>query len=151
MACANELGIDLIIQVCMDYLGNLDVNNAILHYSIAENNSLNDIRDKAYVFILDNFPEVSFTRHFLYLPFERVLKIVSNENLCINTELDVFSAVVRWVDFDVRQRLSYGYQLLDSVNFENLPPENLVQEVEAVGWIINNPECVKNYLYRGMK
>lgn len=151
MAGANELGIEVIIQLCLDYLNDFDVNNAILHYSIAENNSLNDVRDKAFIFILDNFTEVSFTRHFLYLPFERIIKIVKNENLCANSELDVFKAVIRWVDFDVRQRLSYGYQLLDCINFENLPPEDLVQEVEAVGWILNNPECVKNYLYKAMK
>lgn len=151
MACANELAIDVVIQLCLDYLSAFDVNNAILHYSIAENNGLNEIRDKAFIFIVDNFTDVSFTRHFLYLPFERVMKIVSDKNLCVNSELDVFSAVVRWVNFDVRQRLMHGYQLLDGINFENLPPESIVQEVEAVGWIINNPECVKNYLYRAMK
>ena len=58
LKCADELGICVIVGMCVDYLSNVNIDNAIMFYSIAENYDLCDIKECIYKFIVDNFSEV---------------------------------------------------------------------------------------------
>jgi len=58
LKCADELGICLIVSMCIDYLTNVNVDTAIMFYSISENYGLVDIKECIYKFIIDNFSEV---------------------------------------------------------------------------------------------
>jgi len=59
MKCADELGLCAIVEVCIDYLSNVNVDTAIMFYSIAENYDLCDIKECIYNFIIDNFTLVA--------------------------------------------------------------------------------------------
>jgi len=61
LKCADELGICIVVDMCIDYLTNVTADSAIMFYSIAENYDLGDIRDSIYQFIIDNFSEVLST------------------------------------------------------------------------------------------
>jgi len=58
LKCADELGMCIIVGMCVDYLSNVTVDTAIMFYSIAENYDLCDIKECIYKFIVDNFSEV---------------------------------------------------------------------------------------------
>jgi len=58
LKCADELGICIIVSMCIDYLSNVNVDTAIMFFSIAENYDLCDIKECIYKFIIDNFSEV---------------------------------------------------------------------------------------------
>jgi len=58
LKCADELGICLIVDMCVDYLSCVNVETAIMFYSIAENYDLCDIKECIYKFIVDNFSDV---------------------------------------------------------------------------------------------
>ena len=58
LKCADELGICVIVDMCIDYLGHVSTDTAIMFYSIAENYDLSDIKECIYRFIIDNFSEV---------------------------------------------------------------------------------------------
>lgn len=139
-------------QLCVDYLSNLNVNNAVLHYSVAENNALWDVRDRAFAFIVDRFAAVSKRRHFLHLPHDRLARIVAVDAVFTGAgELVVLSAVLRWVDFAPDERQGHAGELLRRLRFETISPERLVKEMESVSWVDKNPECMKDLLYSAMK
>jgi len=58
LKCADELGICVIVSMCIDYLSNVSVDTAIMFYSIAENYDLVELRESIYNFIIENFSEV---------------------------------------------------------------------------------------------
>ena len=81
-------------------------------------------------------------RHFSYLPFERLLSILKSPELCAD-ELDVFVAIVSWVDSQRAERLPLACRLLRLVRFQLIPPDLLAREVQAVDWLFNNPQCMQ--------
>jgi len=71
MKCADELGMCMIVEMCIDYLSNVTVDTAIMFYSIAENYDLCDIKECIYNFIIDNFTLVSRLIRATYTPAPR--------------------------------------------------------------------------------
>jgi len=150
LSCATKLGLDIIVHMCMDYLTKVDIDNAVLHYSIAENNTLKEIRDNIIKFLLEQFSAVSKTKHFVYMPFERLIAILRDENLCVDDEVDVFRAIVAWVDHDRPNRIHHNIELLQCVRFPLMSAE-VLNEVEAAEWIFTNPDVWCDCLYKAMK
>lgn len=142
LRASDELGITAVYEVCIDYLNDIKVDNAIYLYSIAESYGLTDIRDKSVRFIADNFVKVTSTEHFVLVPFACIMELLSDDRLCIASELDVFTAVVRWIDSDRVERLSCAPELIGrAVRLQFVSPECLVKNVETVEWLFENPLC----------
>jgi len=85
---------------------------------------------------------VDRNRHFLYLPYERLLSILKRPELCAD-ELDVFLAIVSWVDAQRDDRQPVAPSLLRLVRFQLIPPDILAREVQAIDWLFNNHECME--------
>ena len=81
-------------------------------------------------------------RHFPYLPYERLVSILKRPELCAD-ELDVFLAIVSWVDAQRQDRLPVAARLMRFVRFQLIPPEVLAREVQAIDWLFNNHECME--------
>ena len=82
------------------------------------------------------------TKHFMYLPLERLVMILTDENLTVPCELDAFCAVVAWIDFDRTERLCFAAKLLHcGVRLHCISPEVLITKVESIDWLFEIPEC----------
>lgn len=78
----------------------------------------------------------------MYLPAARLLCILNDDNLNIPNEIEVFCAIVAWVDFDRAQRICSAPQLLQcGVRMHCISPEDLITKVETVDWLFDVPEC----------
>jgi len=90
------------------------------------------------------FVEVSQTAGFLFLPVERICQLLSDDMLMVNSELDVFYALVRWLDHDRDGRLCQAAHLLqDAVRLHCLSPECIVTQLEPVDWLFDAvPDCL---------
>lgn len=142
LACARQLDMPIIVRICQDYLiDNCDPDNIILHYSIAANNSLTDVRDRLLKVICQGFCEIYCSRHFVFLPIDRLMTVLTNDNLC-SPEVDVFLAIVRWIDFNRTERLPFAKQLLALVRYQNIDPDLLATQVQPVDWIFADRECL---------
>ena len=127
-------------SLSFQYLTNLTVDNAIIFYSIAENYKLDDMRENTYAFIMTRFVEVSNTKHFNYLPYERLVKLLSDDRLNVQGELDVFYAALRWVDHNRAERICCMPKLLrEVIRCHFITPESLVRNVEPL--MADFPEC----------
>jgi len=70
------------------------------------------------------------------------MSLLKSPDLCAE-ELDVFVAIVSWVDAQRADRLPVAPRLLRLVRFQLIPPDILAREVQAVDWLFNNHECMQ--------
>jgi len=93
--------------------------------------------------VADRFLDVSQTSEFTFLPPDRICQLLSDDMLIVNSELDVFCALVRWLDYDRDGRLCQAAHLLqDAVRLHCISPECIVSKVETVDWLFDAvPEC----------
>lgn len=139
---SEELGLTAVYEMCLDFLNDIKVDNAIYLYSIAESYNLTEFHAKTIRFIADNFVDVTNTEHFVLVPFSCLIELLSDDRLNVSSELDVFSAVVRWLDYDRDQRIPCAPELLGkAVRLQFMSPECLVKNVESVEWLFENPLC----------
>ena len=57
------------------------------------------------------------SENFLQLDFYHLLKIISNSGLYLTSELEVFNAVDKWLNYNVKERTKFAEQLLPKVRF----------------------------------
>ena len=106
LSCASELGIGEVVRECMLYLvQNCSADNAVLHYSIAENNKLPEISESMLRFILDRFSEVAASQHFLYIPADRLRTILDDDQLCASNELEIFDVSCQSINQSINQSI----------------------------------------------
>ena len=80
-----------LISRCVSYLINkCNTKNALLHYSIAENNNLPIVSKRIFKFIVGNFLDVAAGPHIEYLPGDRLNAILASDHLRVQREVDVF-------------------------------------------------------------
>jgi len=85
---------------------------------------------------------VAATKHFAYLPAERLYRILSDDNLNVSSEMEVFCALLAWLDFDREDRMCMAPKLLQCcVRLQYIPPEQLITKVEPVDWLFENADC----------
>ena len=138
VSCARQLDLTVVVQICEDYLvDTCDADNIILHYSVAANNDLTEIRDRFQNIIAQGFNEIYKHKHFPFLPVDRLVAILTSAVLC-SPELDIFYAIVKWTDFSRQERLPYARQLLSYVRFQLIEPEVLATQVQVVDWIFDS-------------
>lgn len=139
---SEELGLTAVRDMCLDFLNDLKVDNAVYLLSIAESYNMPDFREKTVRFILDNFVDVANTDHFVLVPVACLLELLCDDRVNVNSELDVFYAVVRWIEYDRTERVTSAPELLGkAVRLQHISPENLVKKVEAVEWLFESPHC----------
>jgi len=150
LGCSLHMGIDVIINLCEDYLSHYAISNALLYYAIAEKYDLLKLQNRIYLFILKNFVEISTTANFLYVPFDRLVTLLNEDGLCVPSEVSVFKAILTWIDHNRQERITFAPFLMRCVRLQLLQPEALVTEMEPVSHIFDIREC-HNMLYEAMK
>ena len=63
-------------------------------------------------YVFTNFVQVSLEEEFLDVPKEIIVKILSSEDLRVDTEYQVFLASMAWLDHDVGGRRRYVFDVL---------------------------------------
>jgi kelch-like protein 17 (actinfilin) len=92
---------------CKFLLRQLHPTNCLGIRSFADTHCCKELHLKSHVYALQNFQQVVGTEEFLLLPFEEVKELISNGQLNISSEEDVFTAVLNWVKHDLAQRSQY--------------------------------------------
>lgn len=92
---------------CRFLLRQLHPTNCLGIRSFADTHSCKELHLKSHVYALQNFQQVIATEEFLLLPFQEVKDLISNSQLNISSEEDVFTAVLNWVKHDLPDRSQY--------------------------------------------
>lgn len=130
LKAGGELGLMEVVESGIDFLCDVNAQNALYHYAIADHCCLEKTREKIFFFILDNFREVSKTRHFMWLHPEVLLRLLSDDQLKVVDELEVFYSLVSWIDCDRCKRLPLAPTLLMcGLRLMEIAPEDLISKV----------------------
>ena len=81
LKAGGELGLMEVVESGIDFLCDVDVQNALYHYAIADHCCLEKTREKIFCYVLENFKDVSKTRHFMWLHPEVLLRLLSDDQL----------------------------------------------------------------------
>lgn len=96
---------------CRFLMRQLHPTNCLGIRSFADTHSCKELHHKSHCFALQNFQQVVGTEEFLLLPLNEVEGLISNGQLNISSEEDVFTAVLNWVKHDLNQRSQYIFKV----------------------------------------
>ena len=83
------------------------------------------------------------TQNFLNLDFYFVAKILASSELNIQSEVEIFNAIISWLKHNSEERIQYAKQLLLKVRFSLLSDDALKHLLDCSLLPTNNNECSK--------
>lgn len=156
LATAQELGIDELICMCQDYLSSLSIGDILDYMRNILNSNIN--KDGAeimlyelYVYMMTHLDKISRTPEYLKSSERVVRALLSDSHLSVQSEMEVFEAVMRWIEFDRKERASSSgvrsvYEILKCVRYTLINPDELLTKVEPrLGYLKDENDCVFKY------
>lgn len=128
---------------CMEFLlNNVDETNCIGIWKLAELiQRTRDTTEKLECYIKTNFSFVAKHEEFLDLTAEQLVKFLESDDLNIDTENDISSAVIRWVRFDPESRGLHLPNLMKNVRFSLITRRYLMDVILNEELLIDDPFC----------
>jgi len=127
---------------CSEFLrSQLDPSNVLGIRAFADTHSCRDLLRLADKYMLSNFIQVVESDEFVLLPVNHLIEIISNDELNIKNEEQVYEAVLRWVTHDLDERKQYLSQLMFHVRLPLLDTKYLVTKVSNDPLIKQDQNC----------
>lgn len=141
ISAAMLLQIHTLVKMCSDFLmREISVENCMYVVNIADTYGLKETKEAAQKFMRENFIEFSEMEQFLKLTYEQISEFLADDSLQLPSELTAFQIAVKWLDFD-EKRLKYSPDLLSSIRFGIITPQDLVNHVQNVPRMMQDAEC----------
>ena len=128
----------------------LSPSNCLSVRAFSEKYDCEELIDKSESFILENFVAVSKSEEFLHLRFCEIEKLISLDDVIVESEEQVYEAVISWVKHDVGNRKKDFAQLLSKVRLGCMSKYYIAEYVETEELVRDDLECTK-LLYEAMK
>lgn len=143
-ALANMLQIPSIFTVCVSFLQKrLSLSNCLAVFRLGLMLDCPRLAISARNFACERFQLVRRDPDFLRLSPSELAAILSSDALNVETEQDVFEAVIEWIAHDHDGRIRDLPALLDCVRLRLVPEDYFVQQVEKHKWLSSDPEIAK--------
>ena len=134
--------LDDVTEACGEFLSKrLDEENCLEWLSFAEAHGCNNLRDAAFKFATEHFPDVSACQSFLNVPSSILESLLKCEDLCVQSEVEILSCLLKWYEFDVLERKDQVLSLLPFVKLPQIPWELVKDKLESHN-LLSNPECL---------
>ncbi|XP_048366842.1 kelch-like protein 18 isoform X1 [Sphaerodactylus townsendi] len=139
---ASFLQLQNIKDACCSFLRErLHPKNSLGVRQFAETMMCAVLYDAANSFIHQHFVEVSMSEEFLALPLEDVLELVSQDELNVKREEQVFEAALAWVRYDREQREACLPELLSQIRLPLCRPQFLSDRVQQDDLVRSCHKC----------
>ena len=129
----------------------LTTENCVFNYYFAEKYDCVELKDKCRKVINTNFSVVMETEDFLKLDQKQVMEWVSNDDVIVNEEENIFKGIVRWVSHNKSEREGDFPELLHQVRLPFLSHDFLLDELVKDELITKNPILCSNFVINAMK
>merc|ERR1712240_628900 len=128
----------------------ISLHNVVALYQISDLFKTSNIRKPPILFIERCFPIISETQKFLDLDYEYVVKILSSSYLNIDSELEVFNAIVYWLG-SRKERNTYAKHLFLKIRLTLLSVPALKFISEKMSFFIDNLAFIKETIDENSK
>lgn len=127
------LGMSDVQEACYQFISKkLIVENVMKVRKLGEGLNSEALVKQADNYIVEHFVEFSRTADFLAMPFSDVEKLICDDYLGVESEEDVFEAVMRWVDsLESERQAALLPRLLKAVRMTQLSPAYLLGTVST--------------------
>lgn len=136
------LQLTAIQKACSDFLEHqLHPSNCLGIRSFADAHSCNGLLQASEKYIYEHFNDVVKNEEFLLLPRDELAALLTCEELNVDSEEDVYNALISWARQDVDERQSFLAELLGIIRLPSLSPHFLVDRVEKEELIRQDIAC----------
>ncbi|CAG5131884.1 unnamed protein product [Candidula unifasciata] len=149
---ASILQIETVANACSSFMqSHLHPSNCIEVRSFAQQHNRIELIKTTDGYIRDNFIAVCHTEEFLQMTPDILVEFISSADLNVDSEEQVYNAIMRWIGHRPGDRKSQLPRLLEKVKLPLLSPAFLINSVERDEFIRNSLECrdyvneAKNY------
>ena len=123
-------------------LQTLDMSNCISSCHFAEIYQCEELLSKARQFILSNFTTVAKTEDFLNMSSKRIEMWISNDEVNVSAEEDVFKIILRWINRDKSERKQHFAELFRHVRLVYVTRNYLHNNVVTNELVIDSEGCL---------
>lgn len=147
LSAASVLQFQEVKQACSEFLRHqLDTDNCLGIKVFAEAHGCNDLRKAATIYSSHYFSQVSKRDEFLKLSIDEIKSFLSNEQLNVQNEYEVYEAAIAWLNHGADRRTEHLYEVLRLVRLPQLTTEQLLEEVGHNPLVLSNPKCVELFV-----
>ena len=143
VAAANYLLISSLKVVSGRFLGQMmNHSNCISTFYLAEKYHCDDLFTESKNFIQENFASVAFMDEFLSLESNEVERWLSNDEITVKVEADVFEIIEKWIKRNRSERIADLEKLFRVVRLDFLSRDYLI-DVVTNELVQERPVCLK--------
>ncbi|KAF0753588.1 kelch-like protein 2 isoform X2, partial [Aphis craccivora] len=116
LPAAKILQLDYVINACVEYLQtSLDTSNCLSIKAFADLHNCMELMSSSEEFINKYFLQVVQEDEFISLTFEKVIELISCNDIAVPCEEKVFECVIKWIKHDLDSREKFLPQLMEHV------------------------------------
>ena len=142
LATANFFEVLSVRDACCKYIGqHLNETNCISIFTVSDQHFCVNLRQKVKRFILANFEIVHIQPEFVSLGVDELVELLSDDQLCVTNEKDVFVALTSWFEHNKEDRREHFERAVDHVRFPLMSTAYLLCEVERYCTEIGSTRC----------
>ncbi|OPJ86688.1 kelch-like protein 26 isoform A [Patagioenas fasciata monilis] len=134
-----------VVELCEEFLKSaMSVETCLNIGQMATTFSLASLKESVDAFTFRHFLQISEEEDFLHLPLERLVFFLQSNKLKSCSEIDLFRAAVRWLQYDQTRRASAS-QVLCHIRFPLMKSSELVDSVQTLDIMVEDVLC-RQYL-----
>ncbi|XP_040273553.1 kelch-like protein 26 isoform X2 [Bufo bufo] len=130
-----------VVELCEEFLKSaMSVETCLNIGQMATTFSLASLKESVDLFTFKHFLKISEEEDFLHLPLERLVFFLQSNKLKNCSEIDLFHAAIRWLQFDYSRRANAS-QVLCHIRFPLMKSSELVDSVQIVDIMVEDVLC----------
>lgn len=143
LMAASYFFIEGLPDVVIDFLQeNMKLFNCFSILSLADEHSFQALKKSCIRFISANFVHAANTLEFLCLENALLKEVISSDDLKVANEMDIFNAVVKWIRYDLENRVLHFKDLFSCVRLLGMPAEVLSGTVASEALVREDVTCL---------
>lgn len=136
------LQVQSVQQACCEFLKRqLSSENCLGIVAFADRHNCTELVTTSESFARHHFIEVVQSEEFMEISAKQLMRLLSDDDLTVQSEERVFEAALAWIKFDVDVRQEFASEILNNVRFPLLSAEFLMDRVATEEIIRNNRLC----------
>ncbi|XP_031549937.1 kelch-like protein 17 [Actinia tenebrosa] len=128
---------------CKFLSNSLNLENCINIFSFADRNDCVELKKVAQLYINKDFKSVCKTESFLKLSLKQIEEIVSNDDIVVDREEEVYEAILAWVKHEGKSRNSYFSCLFRHVRLASMSKYYLHTNIGSEELVKTNRQCIE--------
>ncbi|XP_067433516.1 kelch-like protein 11 [Thunnus thynnus] len=121
----------------------LSLANCVAVHSLAHMYTLDQLAQGAADMIRRNFHKIIRNEEFYTLPFHLVRDWLSDSEITVDSEQELFEAVIKWVNQNTEEREKHFEELFRLLRLQQMVPTYLTRVVRKEPLVANNAACLQ--------